>query len=371
MIKITGNVFTKKAGLSLMAGAAVVLAAGTFSHQALAADTYGENASSSVVVAPEVAKQSSKQSSAIVANRISNILTGSGGAPGGGFGATPTISGESKDVFALGKGDGRAAGNDTRQLGIWATVSNTWIEKDEVGTDADFDGTVLNVATGIDYSFNEKLLAGLSIGYEDQDIDTPFNNGGLEGSGFTLTPYIGYKITDRLSVDAMLGYSMIDYDSNRQSGAITGNTEADRIFGSANINYGLVQKNGFDLGLTGGYLYVREDQDAYTESDGTLVEEVNVRLGQARAGVNLSYTHETGFGYIKPFVGARAEYDNVSNAPGVINAAGDKGSDDKFGATFKGGVNFGIGDNLSVNLQGETTEFRDALEVYSASGLVR
>ncbi len=330
---------------------------------AKAADTYGSNAASSVVVAAEVVKEASKAAASQVSGRVSSVI--------GGAATVAELPALNTTIFALGRGDGRAAGNDERKMGVWANVGNTWIDKDETGSTADFDGTVLTASVGADYQVNEKLLAGVSIGYESQDIDTPFNNGKLEGTGYTVAPYIGYAFNDRLNIDALVGASMIDYDTNRQSGAVTGSTDAKRLFTSVNVNLGLLTKSGLSVGTSVGYLYTYEEQDAYSESDGTAVDKLIVHLGQVRTALNVSYTRKTNWGYINPFGSARAEYDHTANAPGSIDTSGTKGTDDPFGVNFKAGVAVGIGDNLKLTVAGESSEFRDNLEVYSVSGTVR
>ncbi|OSM01912.1 autotransporter outer membrane beta-barrel domain-containing protein [Magnetofaba australis] len=346
-------------------GALMAISVYCVAPQANAAYTYGEKASSNTVVSAASVNQAAKQAVEQVAQRIAAALSGAASA-----GFAPV--GNSTTSQVIGNGSGRATGSAMKpRYGIWLDVANSWLEKDDVGATADFDGTVFTLTTGMDIKLNRNLLIGVSAGYEGQNISTPFNTGGIDGDGYALSPYMGYIINDSDRIDMMMGIETLDYDFSRSSGLITGSTDALRLFGAINYHHDWLNRDGYYVGATLGYLRVQETQDSYTDSSGSQVDQVNIRLGQIRGAIKGSYTYPTEFGSIAPYGSARLEYDHVHNGGNVINTAGDRASADRFGVTFGAGLMCHIGDDSIITLQGETSEFRENLTSHKLSGTVR
>jgi len=336
---------------------------------------YGTNAASNTVVAPKVVQTASTQTASLISSRVSAAVSGATGtiAPGGGpsapvGGPAPVSLIPGGKGFSAGNGDGKASGSAPKRFGVWANASYTYLENTQANSN--FDGDVVNAMAGADYLLTDRILVGLALGYENQDITTKFNAGKLEGNGFTVSPYVAFILNKNISFDLTIGHSWVDYDVSRSNGTITGSTEGDRWFGVANANF-TTNINRWQLGATAGYLYTQEKQDAYNESNGRGVDSVYVHLGQARLTGKAGYLIPTGFGYLNPYGSARIEYDVVKNPAAVIDASGTKASNDDFGVTFGLGVSAGIGDSTTVNLEGNTTQFREDLNVYGVSGNVR
>ena len=108
---------------------------------------------------------------------------------------------------------GMNAGDTGALMGAWASYSYLDFNNDFAATS--FDGQRHGGLAGLDIAPREDLLLGLSVGYEDTDIDTNFNRGNQQTDGFTVAPYLGYLLTDTWSVSASFGYSSLNTDQFR------------------------------------------------------------------------------------------------------------------------------------------------------------
>jgi outer membrane autotransporter protein len=97
---------------------------------------------------------------------------------------------------------GIAAGENTR-IGVWGSVELTKSEDDFPRTA--FDSHLLTCFVGADVSHQDKVVLGVALGYEDNDIETPFNLGSQDVRGFTIASYVGYLFSKRGRVDLALG----------------------------------------------------------------------------------------------------------------------------------------------------------------------
>jgi len=361
--------------LNLKTVALLTTAIVSFSGSAMASSySYGTNAAGTTVTAPEVTKQASAQTAGLISARVSsavssatgNISAGAAPAPAPISTPTPTSSLQPGDKVSFSTGNTSAAGDVAKRFGAWANAGVTHINNDQAGSE--FSGNILTGLVGGDYLVNDYLLVGLSGGYEHGDIDTTYNNGTLTSSGVTVAPYLAVIINKYFSIDTSFGHTWVSYDESH--GGVTGSTNGSRYFATVNGNANTMIDN-WQLGSSLGFLYTKEDQDAYSESNGTAVGKVKVRLGQARATERLGYLAPVSWGYVNPYGWARLEYDVSKTAAGVIDSKGTLASHSNFGTTFGLGVNFGLGDYTTLNVEGTTTQFRENLQVYGGTATIR
>lgn len=311
---------------TILAGAAVALVA----NQANAA-TYssGENAAGSSVVTDTVTSVTTQAGVTNVLSHTANLITsliapvpvtpsapvapapapvgGPAPAPSGG-GNQSSLLGGNKTValFDTSQQKGYNAGDDKRNVSVWGNASFTWVDSD--AANANFDGDVGALTIGIDKWFNEKFLAGLSVGYTKTDITTSFNNGTYEEDSFTVSPYGVLRVTDNLAVTGMFGHTWSDVDQERQAGATTASTDAETWFGSGIVSY----EQYFDrLGVKGrvGYLWASRDTDGFVESDSNVVAATTSETSQARFGGEASYLFDLGSMNLRPFASVDYLYD--------------------------------------------------------------
>lgn len=353
-----------------------------------AAATYGATAPSTTVVAPTLNQVASQQSASLISGRVSQAVAnvsgsigsnlGSGGTgggfQGGGFqgggapGGAPGGGGRAPGPQSSVDGAGKAAGSAPPRWGMWANASHADLRNTQAG--ADFDASVIDALAGIDAMVTDRLLLGVAGGFESTNVKTHFNDGTLKGQGWALAPYGAFIINKVFSIDATIGRAEIDYDSSRQFGAVSGHTNGTRWFASVSGNANTMVDN-WVLGSSLGFLYATETQDAYTETDGSEVDETKTRLGQMRLTPKVGYRLPMEFGSVTPYGSARLEYDVNKTPAQPVDSVGTMASDSRFGTTFAVGVNANIGDGLSANLEASSTQFRENIETTIFSGTIR
>ena len=185
-----------------------------------------------------------------------------------------------------------------------------------------YEGGSENLLLGVDRFWGDRFLVGVALGYEDTDNDTTFNAGEQERDGFSFAPYALYLVNDVLSVDASVGYARIDTDQQRlntTNGAlITSDFEADRAFGTINLN-AVYPTGNWVFGGRLGLLHAVESQDAYVETDSgpaaasqaRSVGDRHVDLTQGYLSLDAAYA----FGEVEPYALA-AYYRDISRDDG-------------------------------------------------------
>lgn len=262
-------------------------------------------------------------------------------------------------------GSGMAAGGGDGRLGLW--VSGGWsnIEDDLLSTA--YDGNLYNVLFGGDYQFNDRLLAGVALGYESSNIDTKFNTGSVESDGFTIAPYAGYVLNRYFTIDVSGGVTFSEYDMSRTAtgGIVTGNTDATRWFAAGGVNayYAI---NRVTLGGRMGYSYVRENMDGFVESDTTSYTDADVTIGQFRLGGTVGYQ----LGKVEPYMTTTYVYDaqhhKIAVSTGQVSP-----KNDRSGFDIGGGIRFALSDRVIGGFEGTTTVGRENFESTSLSGNLR
>ena len=300
--------------------------------------------------------------------------TGGGFAPGGGGGGgtgAPANQGSSLDrpnsnatTFLNSREQGRAAGNSDKRWGAWMMGAYTSIENTQSGVQ--LDGDVYNLVGGLDYMVTDRVVVGVSVSYENSNIDTTFNRGKVESNGFSVLPYIGVALNNTWSASLAGGLSWVNYDVMRNSNAATGSYDADRWLISANLNgnYGFGRVRVMPMA---GLLYFEETGDAYTESTGAAVAGSKSKLGRLTAGAKMGYA----FNSVMPFVKLVGEYDFDKNDPVQISA-GRFTHDEDFGAQIGGGFDFYGSSVLSGTVEGAyLSAGREDLNVWTVSARLR
>ncbi|MBF0267318.1 MAG: autotransporter domain-containing protein [Alphaproteobacteria bacterium] len=253
---------------------------------------------------------------------------------------------------------GLAAGNAPAKWGIWLSGGYSHINYNR--SDNNFDGRVWTGAAGIDYRVTQRLFIGLSGAWEDVSLDTKFNRGNFDGSGWTVAPYAALIIDEMFSADLTAGYSNLSYDMDRidpgDNSTITGKTDGARYFGQLNLNADK-NINNWRLGATLGTLYAWEKKDAFTESNSNKVLSHDARLGRASLGGRVGYLFANVF---EPYAGAAYRYDfSDGNSPD---------SDD---VLLKAGTRFYMGDVSVGSIEASAPVMRDHTNQWSVVGAIR
>jgi len=267
---------------------------------------------------------------------------------------------------------GLAGGDKKRGIGVWVQGRFTSVDNDDSATK--FDGNIWDVMAGVDKQLGSKAILGVSAGYESSDIDTQYNNGKIDGTGYLVAPYLSVAFNQMVSLDVQGGYAWLEYDMNRLD-AVTGDThtannvDATRWWISGQLNAEKTYKKA-DLGAFVGLNYTREKRDGFTESTTGVstmaaTASTTAKLGQLRLGATAALNTS---GVVQPYGRLAAEYDFTQDdlKAGSNQAAP---SNDKFGMVGALGLNLNLSPNVSGTIEANGNFFRDDYTAYG--GLAR
>jgi hypothetical protein len=241
---------------------------------------------------------------------------------------------------------GLSAGDDLdlALVGFWGSYSYTDFENDFSRTK--YDGSRHMFMGGVDFSPHEKSVLGISFGYEDGDVDTDFNNGEADSDGYTIAPYFGMVIDDTWNFDLSAGYSNIDTDQYRTAAGarITSDVDTDRWFFSGNLN-GFTQQGNWLLTGRFGAMYALSEDDAYMESNGTIVDSRKNKLSQFNLGGEAAYS----MGEFEPYISGQYSYDMTATDTSLT--AGAQPDNDHSDFLLGLGFRYFSKDNLSITAE--------------------
>ncbi len=297
-----------------------------------------------------------------VASTLSTHLESVGGVFGFSPGASNTSVSRADYVGQTGKSAGMM---NPHGFGLWVNGGYTSIDFNGTmgGLPAGFDGHVLTGMMGVDYRLSDVVTFGVAGGYENTDLDTQFNTGTLETDGYSVLPYVVVRLGQHFSVNASGGYSWLNTDMTRTSGAVTGTYDSTRWTGAVNLlsNW---SAGKWRFGTLLGYLYIHQDDDAYVESTGASVAGATTKIGQGRVGGLIGYD----LGKVETYFTGRYEYDFTSEGPALPAGTPTTG---RSGFRLGLGMRFALAPNVSGNLEGTTVQGRDNLDEYGVNGTLR
>lgn len=267
---------------------------------------------------------------------------------------------------------GLAAGDISSGLGPWASFSHSGYEADipinsTLQPIASYDADQNNILFGLDRLFGGHWVMGVALGYEDTDIETAYNGGNHDIQGFTLSPYAAFLLNEVFSLDATVGYSSLDYDTERidnQSGAnIEGDFESSRWFASANLNATLL-RGPWVLNGRAGLLYSVENQDSYTETGPNTARSIGQRdidLTQAQLFAEIAYSSLTFEPYLSVGYLRDLNQNDGTAAGGLPGSIGATQPDDDDEFQLGAGVRF-YEDLVSGSLEWSNVQGRDEFD---------
>ena len=99
----------------------------------------------------------------------------------------------------------------------WVDVRGTGWDTD--AKDADIDGTQLNVLAGVTWRPASDFIVGALAGYESFNYSSDLLTGQLDGNGWTVGGYLGWRLAPGLLLDVGGTRSDIDYDASAGTAA--------------------------------------------------------------------------------------------------------------------------------------------------------
>ena len=225
--------------------------------------------------------------------------------------------------------DGRSALANASPITIWGHGSYTSVDNDYAqGTiDNTYDGDVWGYNIGADYRFANNVVAGLSLGYNDTDLTTSFNDGTYQENAWVISPYAIFSPVQNLSLIAEGGYSQGDIDVTRNNDAVNGKTESALWYASVKGIYAYrpIADTPLTLSPSVSLLASRKTIDSYTESDGTFIESSRSNTRQIKPSLEAAYDFGFNTLTITPFVETGLVYDftdELNNDKTAFNIGG-------------------------------------------------
>jgi outer membrane autotransporter protein len=274
-------------------------------------------------------------------------------------------SGQSSEIFTVNADladnsrnsiTGLSSGGEPASHGLWMSASVSSLDNTFISTE--YDGGLFLGMIGYDYRINKRLLLGAALGYESTDIDTRFNGGTVKSNAFTVSPYAAFQICDYLSIDVILSYSFLDYDTTRPTflGQVTGGYDADRYMVSSNLNYYYLTGN-WNFNARFGYMYTKEDADGFTESDGTRVQSEDTKIGEFQLGGKIGYL----INKFELYIGAYYIYDSTMTKT-KVPVGQRRPSNDKSEIEAIAGINLFANDTVNLGAEVSTSMGRDDVD---------
>jgi len=260
---------------------------------------------------------------------------------------------------------GLSAGESGIPFGVWANLGYTHSENDFASTA--FDLNRVHATIGVDTSVTDNVIVGVALGAEDTGSDTVFNSGEQDTSGVSIIPYVAASFGERFSGDLAFGYSNLDIDQFRLAGAtrVTSTLDAERWFFAGNVNY--VREYGdWHVTTRVGALWARDEQDGFTESDGTANAKQSFRLGRFQLGLELAKT----LGAFEPFAGVTLNHTFSQTDQTFPAGVADPGEDLNDGVGRAGVRYFGPGGASGI-LEFSTLLGRDNVDEFGLTATFR
>jgi hypothetical protein len=202
---------------------------------------------------------------------------------------------------------GMASGNENPKWNVWGNTTGNFTRQDYSFTK--FKVNIMSAIIGGDYTFSQKLVAGLSASFDNGD--GAMNGVFTSSYGSLISPYIGIQLTPEWVVDFSVGVG---------SGKLTfpGNSgiKSTRWFAGTNLTY----SHWWDvIQLSGkiGYLY-GEESSGNSSTNGFFNPRVRNQLGRINAEAQAGYWMES----IMPYVGVAYSNDIYRESNGPANPIG-------------------------------------------------
>ncbi|HRO01235.1 MAG TPA: autotransporter domain-containing protein, partial [Nitrobacter sp.] len=169
--------------------------------------------------------------------------------------------------------------------------------------------TLIGVSGGVDYRFSPGFTAGVGVGYGRDTVDVGNSVTQSRGQALSTAIYGSYHPRNNTFIDALLGYSALDFDSRRfvtpTSGMATGGRSGNQVFGS----------------IIGGYEY--KSSRALVSPYGRIESawtQLNAFTESGAAAYDLAFGKQT-LSMLAGVLGMRAEYVFLRDW-GVVKARG-------------------------------------------------
>ncbi|MBA8821446.1 uncharacterized protein YhjY with autotransporter beta-barrel domain [Ochrobactrum sp. P6BSIII] len=200
---------------------------------------------------------------------------------------------------------------DLGPFAFWSSGFVNFGQRDSGKLDLDY--TLVGVSGGIDYRFSERFVAGFGVGYGRDRTDIGDNGTESRANAYSAAVYGSFKPIDNFFIDALVGGSILDFDSTRfitADGSLTdGKRDGHQLFGSLTAAYEFRQETWL-VSPYGRMEMSRSWLDAYSEGGDSIYRltygDQTVDTVTGVVGLRANYSIDYTWGRLTP--GVRAEY---------------------------------------------------------------
>lgn len=208
-----------------------------------------------------------------------------------------------------GGNDGSAAGS----WGLWTAGLVRFGDQDARPGRTSYEFQSEGVTIGADYRFDASFAAGVGIGFGRDTVDVGKNDTRSRAEAKTVAAYASYLPSDRIFVDALMGYQWLDFNLRRyvssNGSLVDSNRTGYQWFGSVSLGADLASKN-WQFTPYVRFNLSRAHLNGFVESSGSLFDLrfLDQRLESTTFGLGtrVRYTHDLGWALLYPEL--RGEY---------------------------------------------------------------
>ncbi|RZS89012.1 outer membrane autotransporter protein [Phyllobacterium myrsinacearum] len=127
------------------------------------------------------------------------------------------------------------------RFGVWTAGQVEFGDTSGKSAGSGRDFTTSGVSAGLDYRFNERLTAGIGLGYGRDRTDIGRNGTRSQGESWSIGTYASWRPVKNTYLEAVLGYGALSFDSRRYltdgGGFAYGSRDGQQVFGSVKAGY--------------------------------------------------------------------------------------------------------------------------------------
>jgi len=200
---------------------------------------------------------------------------------------------------------------DLGPVALWSSGFVNFGQRDSGKLDLDY--TLVGVSGGIDYRFSERFVAGFGVGYGRDRTDIGDNGTESRANAYSAAVYGSFKPIDNFFIDALVGGSILDFDSTRfitaDASLTDGQRDGHQLFGSVTAAYEFRQE-AWLVSPYGRMEMSRSWLDGYSEGGDSIYRltygDQTVDTVTGVVGLRANYSIDYTWGRLTP--GVRAEY---------------------------------------------------------------
>lgn len=243
--------------------------------------------------------------------------------------------------------------------GRWAMWFDTSADQLEADWNPDVSGFQARQQFGVDYSFDNGWVGGISAGIGTFDND--FANGGsLSGDSYWIAPYLGANVGGWL-MTVQAAYTYTDYDSFNTGLGIVDSTSGQRYSASASLSREFALGSGYRITPEAAVSVGQEDISRLAALPFAAVDDPY--FFNARMGGELSYDLASGG---RVYGQAFAEYTDT-NGDGSATYLSTGYEAEEWSATIGGGFDIPVGERGRLGLDGRVRGLGSDTHVYGLS----